>query len=131
MQYSYQPKAWQDTTTYKDSVSQVVVPYFNVQPGIVLQDNFSIHLNNTAILALNNVSVEAELLPSGYTAVLQPLYKDYYYKLQNNWIISHAEGQKPTHLDITTWVNAAWSPVTVQSITNKWESINFVPFIDH
>jgi hypothetical protein len=28
VQYSCQPKAWQDTTTYKDWVSQVVVPFF-------------------------------------------------------------------------------------------------------
>jgi hypothetical protein len=49
VQYSCQPKAWQDTTTYKDWVSQVVVPFFGGCPGIVLQDNFSVHLNNTAI----------------------------------------------------------------------------------
>jgi hypothetical protein len=78
-----------------------------------------------------------EFLPAGYTAVLQPLnkdiikpLKDYYYKLQNNWIISHAEGQKLTHLDIAAWVNTAWSSITAQSITNTWESVNFVPFID-
>jgi hypothetical protein len=47
--YSCQPKAWQDITTYKDWVSQVVVPYFDGRPGIVLQDNFLVHLNNMAI----------------------------------------------------------------------------------
>jgi hypothetical protein len=47
VQYLVQPKAWQDITTYKDWVSQVVAPYFDRRPGIVLQDNFSVHLNNT------------------------------------------------------------------------------------
>ncbi len=67
------------------------MPYFNGWPGIVLEDNFSVHLLNTAIQALNNVGVEAEFLPAGYTAVSQPLdkgiikpFKDYYYELQNN-----------------------------------------------
>jgi hypothetical protein len=99
VRYSVQPKAWQDITTYKDWISQVVVPYFDGCPGIVLQDNFSVHLNNKAIRSLNDVRVQAEFLPAGYTAVLQPLdkgiikpFKDSYYKLQNNWIISHAEG---------------------------------------
>jgi hypothetical protein len=49
VQYSCQPKAWQDIATYKDWVSQVVVPYFDGCPGIVLQDIFSVHLNNMAI----------------------------------------------------------------------------------
>jgi hypothetical protein len=73
-----------------------------------------------------------EFLPAGYTVVLQPLdksiikpFRDYYYELQDNWIILHTEGQ------IATWADAAWSSVIIQSITNTWESINFVPFIDH
>ncbi len=66
VRYSVQPKAWQDITTYKDWVSQVVAPYFDRCPGIVLQDNFSVHLNNTAIWSLNNVRVQAEFLPAGY-----------------------------------------------------------------
>jgi|LakMenEpi03Aug12_release.lakeMendotaPanAssembly.Ray.scaffolds.fasta_scaffold240978_2 transposase-like protein len=137
VRYSVQPKAWQDISTYKDWVSQVVAPYFDGRPGIVLQDNFSVHLNNTAMRSLNDVGIQAEFLPAGYTAVLQPLdkgiikpFKDYYYELQNNWIISHAEGQKPTRLDVATWINTAWNSVTVQSITNTWESINFLPYID-
>jgi hypothetical protein len=116
----------------------VVMPYFDGRPDIVLQDNFSVHLNNMAIQSLNDVGVQVEFLPAGYTAVLQPLnkgiikpFKDYYYKLQNNWIILLAEGLKPTCLDIATWVNTAWNSVTIQSITNTWESINFLPFIDH
>jgi hypothetical protein len=73
-----------------------------------------------AIRSLNDVRVQVEFLPAGYTAVLQPLdkgiikpFKDYYYKLQNNWIILPAEGIKPTCLDVATWVNTAWNSVTV------------------
>ncbi len=102
----------------------------------MLQDNFLVHLNNMAIRSLNDVGVQAEFLPAGYTAVSQPLdkgiikpFKDYYYELQNNWIISHAEGQKPTCLNAATWVNTAWNLITVQSITNTWDSINFLTFI--
>jgi hypothetical protein len=61
--------------------------------------------------------------------IIKP-FKDYYYELQNNWIILHAEGQKPTRLDVATWVNTAWNSITAQSITNTWESINFLPYID-
>jgi hypothetical protein len=118
----------QNVRHYQDIVNDFI-DYFNRQ---IVTGKYRV----PCIVNMDKTNLDFDMTPR--TAVLQPLnkdifkpFKEYYYELQNNWIISHAEGQKPTRLDVATWVNTAWNSFTVQSITNTWESINFLPYIDH
>ncbi len=65
-----QHSAWMDTPVYKDWVIEVLCPYFNGRPGLLIQDNFSVHLTNASINSVNSIGVELEFNPAGYTAVL-------------------------------------------------------------
>jgi hypothetical protein len=64
-----------DTLVYKDWVREVLCPYFNGRPGLLLQDNFNAHLTNASINSVNNIGIDLEFIPAGYTAVLQPIDK--------------------------------------------------------
>jgi hypothetical protein len=132
-----QHSAWMDTPVYKDWVREVLCPYFNGRPGLLLPDNFSAHLTNASINSVNNIGIDIEFIPAGYTAVLQPIdegvnkpFKDCLKEHQLQWIINHQQGTRPTRRDVIQWVQAAWDSVTVETVTNTFNSINYQPYIN-
>jgi hypothetical protein len=93
-----QHSAWMDTPVYKDWVREVLRPYFNCRPGLLIQDNFSVHLTNASINSVNNIGVDLEFILAGYTAVLQLIdkgvnkpFKDYFKEHQLQLIINHQQ----------------------------------------
>ncbi len=134
MKYTVQHTGWMDTTTYDTWVQQVLLPYFNQQHGYLLQDSFSIHLHRKSIRALNDITVETDFIPGGFTPVLQVMdkgefkpFKDYIRKESTTWKIQHAHGTKPTREDIAHWIQHSWDRVDVNTITNTWQLINYQP----
>jgi hypothetical protein len=57
-----------DTLVYKDWVREVLCPYFNDRPGLLIQDNFSDHLASASINSVNNIGINLEFIPAGYAS---------------------------------------------------------------
>ncbi len=135
IKHTVQPRGWMDSSTYKQWVAEVVAPYFNGRPGCILQDNFSVHLKQSNITTLNNIGVDVDYILAGYTPILEVMdkgvfkpFKGYLQEEQLWWIVVQPQGHKPTRLDVARWIQAACQKVTIETITNTWQSINLHPF---
>jgi hypothetical protein len=64
-----------DTLIYKDGVREVLCPYSNGRPGLLIQDNFGAHLTDASVQSIYNIGLELEFIPAGYKAVLQLIDK--------------------------------------------------------
>jgi len=134
--YAVQPKGWMDGATYQIWVQRVLAPYAAAHNNKIylLQDMFSVHLHNNSITALNRLGIEVDYIPAGYTPVLQPMdkgihkpFKQYIREESNAWMVAHQQGEKPTRVDIATWIQHAWNKVSHPTIINTWQSIGIHP----
>jgi hypothetical protein len=42
-------------------------------------------------------------------------------------MVAHQQGEKPTRVDIATWIQHAWNKVSHPTIINTWQSIGIHP----
>ena len=89
--------------------------------------------NNT--FQLQQIGVEVDFIPAGYTPVLQVLdkgvhkpFKQYLREESIAFMVNHLEGTKPTRLDIAHWIRRSWDQVQHSTILNTWRSIGIHPF---
>jgi hypothetical protein len=75
--YAIQTKGWMDGPIYQSWVQCIFGPYAAAHCNRIylLQDQFSVHLHNNSITALNYLGIEVDYIPAGYTPVLQPMDK--------------------------------------------------------
>ncbi len=69
---SIQTKGWMDVPTYQSWVQCLLGPYAAAYGNRIclLQDQFSVHLHNNSVTALNPLGIEVDYIPADYTPVL-------------------------------------------------------------
>jgi hypothetical protein len=73
-------------------------------------DEFSVHLQHKNIFTLQQIGIEVNFIPVGYTPILQVLdkgvhkpFKQYLREEKIAFMVNNPEGTKPTRLDIALW----------------------------
>jgi hypothetical protein len=100
-------------------------------------DQFSVHMQHNNTAALQQIGVEVEFIPPGYTSVLQVRdkgvhkpFKQYLREESMAFMLRNPEGTKPTRTDIALWIRNSWEQIQPTTILNTWESIGIRP-MDH
>ena len=137
--YTVQPSGWMDGTTFQDWVQRVVTPYAQLQDSKVYMalDHFSVHMQHANTTALQQIGVEVEFIPPGYTSILQVLdkgvhkpFKQYLREESMAFMLRNPEGTKPTRQDIALWIKKSWDQIQPSTSLNTWESIG-IQATDH
>jgi DDE superfamily endonuclease len=69
-----QAKGWFDLEASQKWIEQILEPFMvNAPKALLLVDHFSVHLTSDFMIACNDLGVEVEYIPKGYTCVLQPV----------------------------------------------------------
>jgi transposase-like protein len=137
--YTVQPSGWMDGEAFQEWVHRVVTPYAHLHENKVYMalDQFSVHMQHNNTAALQQIGVEVEFIPPGYTSVLQVLdkgvhkpFKQYLREESMAFMLRNPEGTKPTRTDIALWIRNSWEQIQPTTILNTWESIGIRP-MDH
>jgi hypothetical protein len=66
-----------DGQAFNEWVHRVIQPYVAAQDNsvLVLLDNFSVHMQHDNVTSLQILGAEVEIIPAGYTPVLQAMDK--------------------------------------------------------
>jgi hypothetical protein len=135
--YNVQPKAWNEARVFLDWKHRVLAPYAATKEhGVyLLMDEFSVHLKAECVHAIQGLGVEVDYIPAGYTGCLQVMdkginkpFKQYLKHQSTAWLVDQPANTKPSRVDIANWVHAAWTQVTVPTMTNTWHAIGLRPW---
>ncbi|MFN9656651.1 MAG: transposase [Dolichospermum sp.] len=135
--YTVQPSGWMDGEAFQEWIQRVVRPYAELHNNslYLLLDQFSVHMKHNNTIQLQQIGVEVDFIPAGYTPVLQVLdkgvhkpFKQYLREESIAFMVNHPEGTKPTRLDIAHWIRRSWDQVQNSTILNTWRSIGINPF---
>ncbi len=135
-----QERGWFDETVAPKWVKQVLEPYLEGHHNaLLLVDHYSVHLMSSFVDLCNNLGVDVDYVPAGYTCVLQPVDVGFNAQLKKNirdhyhqWCIKMyknlGNGCKiptPDRKEIVEWVNDAYDKISSASIANTFVSIGF------
>jgi hypothetical protein len=116
-------------------IRAVLVPYLNGRFGYMLQDQFSVHLKIENLIAVGRSGVEVDFIPAGYTPPCQVLDKGINKPIKQflgqqciAWLQETPQGSKPDCVTITNWISNSLNQVSVDTITNTWNSLRLIPF---
>jgi hypothetical protein len=132
-----QPAGWMDERATKMWFEQVWCPYVQGHPrSLLLLDHFSCHMQEKLHRRLARVGTEVELIPGGYTSVLQPVdvgvaapLKRHIEAHHNTWCIetypNYESGTFPTPTieEVHSWTQRAWDEIKSTSIAKTFASI--------
>jgi len=111
--YTVQPSVWMDGEAFQEWVQHIVQPFTEVHNNslYLLLDQFSVHMQHNNTLALQQIGIEVDFIPVGYTPILQELdkgvhkpFKQYLREESIAFMVNNPEGTKPTPLDIAHWI---------------------------
>jgi hypothetical protein len=69
-----QDNAWFDQRVGQIWIEKVLKPYVqDADKAFLLLDHFSAHLTSSFVKAINDLGVDVDYVPAGYTCVLQPV----------------------------------------------------------
>jgi len=135
VKHAVQVKGWMDLEKYQLWIRAVLVPYLNGRYGYMLQDQFSVHLKDENLIAVGRAGVEVDFIPAGYTPPCQVLdkginkpFKQFLGQQSIAWLQGAPQGSKPDRVTITNWISNSWNQVSVDTITNTWNSLRLIPF---
>lgn len=124
-----QAQGWMDSATYNKWAREVILPFFNGRPGYLLQDQFSIHMNEENLHLIQQAGIEVDFIPAGHTACLQVLdkgihkpFKHFLKQESIDWLVNAESNAKPDRTTIANWISKAWGQVTIDTIINTWDS---------
>jgi hypothetical protein len=135
--YTVQPSGWMDGEAFQEWVQRVIWPFAELHNNslYLLLDQFSVHMQHNNTFALQQIGIEVDFIPVGYTPVLQVLdkrvhkpFKQYLREESIAFMVNNSEGTKPTRLDIAHWIRQSWDQVQHSTILNTWHSIGIHPF---
>jgi len=130
---------WMDGEAFQEWVHRVIIPYAHLHENKVNMalDQFSVHMQYNNTTALQQIGVEVEFIPPGYTSIFQVLdkgvhkpFKQYLGEESMAFMLRNPEGTKPTRTDIALWIRNSWERIQPTTILNTWESNGIQP-IDH
>lgn len=102
--------------------------------------NLNVTCNHGFLEKVADIGTEVELIPGGYTCVLQPLdvglnkplkfsIREIYIQWAADKYISLSNGEKfvvPTRKDITDWIKSAWAvSISAEMIFKTFQHIGF------
>jgi hypothetical protein len=138
--YSVQPKAWMDKKRFLDWTVRVWTP-FTVSPAAsahgsyIIMNEFKVHLISRCLNALQDTGTAVYVVVGRYTSCVQILdkvinrpFKIYARENFEHWMMTNDTRMHPTRGEVASWIDDAWSKITVSCIKNTWRSVgNFVP----
>jgi hypothetical protein len=138
--YAVQSKAWMDEKHFLDWTSRVWKP-FTVRPAesihgsYMIMDELKVLLMSSCLNALQDTGTEVDLFVCGYTGCAQILdkginrpFKLYARENFEHCMMTNDNQRHPTRGEVASWIDDAWSKITVSCIKNTWRSVgNFVP----
>ncbi|KAE9264982.1 hypothetical protein PR003_g32604 [Phytophthora rubi] len=135
-----QENGWMDERGCRIWMEKVWKPYVTDLPSSLLMlDEFKCHMQTSFVRGLNDLGTEVEIIPGGYTCVLQPCdvginkpLKDGIRTQYNAWSITKMDGLKgdakgpaPEREDIVAWLLHAWESVSEDSVKNTFSYIGY------
>ncbi|KAF0703553.1 hypothetical protein AaE_015316 [Aphanomyces astaci] len=132
-----QKNAWMDDPTTEAWRKSVWVPFIGDEsPSVLLLDDYKCHKQPSFTRKVAKVGTELEIIPGGYTCVLQPLdvginkpFKDNIRHQYMLWAATQMVGNSvvasPSREVILEWIRKAWSEITVETILNAWRKCGY------
>jgi hypothetical protein len=136
-----QEKGWFDGPVAQIWVEKVLKPHVqNANQALLLLDHFSVHLTSEFVQSINDLGVNIEYIPAGYTCVLQPVdvgvnapFKKAIRNLHHSWCMKKypvvPNGDKlptPKRDDVYGWVVEAFEKVSSELIVKTFKYIDLV-----
>jgi hypothetical protein len=142
-----QRNGWFDESVIEKYINAILRPYVQESANAVLLcDHYKVHLMSAFVTSCNNLGIDVEYIPPGYTCVLQPVdvgfnasLKRHVRKEHHKWCIeqyrnvaNHARLPSPSKENIMNWVHSAYDSIKEESIVNTFRHIgyNCTPEID-
>lgn len=136
-----QEKGWFDGRSGQIWIEKVLAPHLaNTGQSFLLIDNFSVHTSGAFVTAANDLGVDVDFIPAGYTCVLQPCdvgvnsqFKRYIREYHQTWcmhrypLYNAQAGAFPTpdREDIYRWIVDAFERVTPVQIRRTFAHIGY------
>jgi hypothetical protein len=135
-----QKNGWFDESVVKKYVNAILQPYVqNTANAVLLCDHYKVHLMASFVDACNDIGIDVEYIPPGYTCVLQPVdvgfnatLKHFVRKEHHKWCITKYKNvdnrerlPTPTKENIMDWVHFAYDNIKEESIVNTFRRIGY------
>jgi DDE superfamily endonuclease len=135
-----QANAWFDESVYQKWINIILEPYVRGNDdAFLLVDHYKVHMMKSFVTACNNIGVDVDYIPAGYTCVLQPVdvgfnapFKRHIRDCHHKWCIEKYRGVSnamklptPDRDDIVTWVHEAYDKISEESVRRTFQSIGF------
>jgi hypothetical protein len=136
-----QEKGWFDGRVGQIWIEKVLAPYVrDTEKAFLLVDHFSVHLSSQFVNSANDLGVDVDFVPAGYTCVLQPVdvgvnapFKSAIRNLNHMWCLEHYPKvlindklPKPEREDVYEWVQQAFLAVSAKSIRKTFAHIGYI-----
>jgi hypothetical protein len=136
-----QEKGWFDGRVGQIWIEKVLAPYVrNAEKAFLLVDHFSVHLTSEFVNSANDLGVDVDFVPAGYTCVLQPVdvgvnapFKKAIRDFNHAWCLQkypkvgkNDKLPKPERDDVYDWVLRSFDTVTAKSIQKTFAHIGYI-----
>jgi hypothetical protein len=136
-----QDNAWFDQRVGQIWIEKVLEPYVrDADKALLLLDHFLAHLTSSFVKAINDLGVDVDYVPAGYTCVLQPVdvgvnatFKKAIRNHHHNWCIKEypktSNNDKlptPGREEVYDWIVRSLEEVSEESIRKTYKYIGFV-----
>ena len=140
------PAAWQDDSNMIEWIDSCLVPYLQEHGrganAILYLDSFSVHQSASTKEKLQEIGVEARILPAGCTSLLQAVdvgigkpFKDRIWKKWFDWMMEQDPEQtvmtNASRADCASWVAQTWRELPEEIIRNSWlkDGLSWFPVV--
>jgi hypothetical protein len=132
--YSVQAKGWMCEELMLEWIERVWKPWIEAQQlesSLLIVDSFKGHTTSSVFNALNDCGTGVDIIPGGYTGDVQVLdvgiNKPFKNGLQPGFEMflrnRTSSKQKPSRVEVSKWISAAWCDITPEMIINTWRHI--------
>jgi hypothetical protein len=112
-----------------------VRPAASAHGSYMIMDEFKVHLMSSCLNDLQDTGIGVDFVVGGYTGCVQILdkgincpFQGYACENFEHWMMTNDNRRHPTIGEVVSWINDAWSKITVSCIKNTWIYVgHFVP----
>lgn len=136
-----QDKGWFDGRVGQIWIEKVLKPYVrDAEKAFLLIDHFKVHLTSEFVQSVNDLGVDVDYIPAGYTCVLQPVdvgvnatFKKVIRDFHHKWclekypkITNNDKFPTPERDDVYDWVIRSFNEITPKAIRKTFAYIGLV-----
>jgi hypothetical protein len=137
--YAVHPNSWMDEKRFLDLTARVwkrftVLPAASAHGYYMIMDEFKVHLMSSCLNALQDTGTEVDFVVGGYTGCVQILdkginrpFKGYACENFEHWMMTIGTRRHPSRGEVASWIDDAWSKITVSCIKNTWRYVGHFP----